>query len=50
MSPGWVHTRMGGSDAPKTPEEGAETALWLGTHEKGGPNGKFFRDKDVVDW
>lgn len=30
MCPGWVHTRMGGKDAPRTPEQGAETALWLG--------------------
>ena len=27
MCPGWVHTRMGGAAAPRTPEEGAKTAL-----------------------
>ena len=31
MCPGWVSTRMGGSAAPRTPEEGADTAIWLAT-------------------
>ena len=50
MCPGWVHTRMGGRDAPRSPEEGAETAIWLGLQEKDGPNGKFFRDKKEIAW
>lgn len=50
MCPGWVHTRMGRTDAPRTPEEGAETALWLGLHGKGGPNGAFLREKRVISW
>lgn len=50
MCPGWVHTRMGGTDAPRTPEEGADTALWLGLHKKGGPNGAFLRDRKCIDW
>ncbi len=50
MTPGWVHTRMGGSDAPKTPEEGADTAIWLATMEEGGPNGKFLKDREPIDW
>ncbi|MBU3023015.1 SDR family NAD(P)-dependent oxidoreductase [Aestuariibacter sp. A3R04] len=50
MSPGWVHTRMGGSDAPLTPEEGAETAIWLGLLDEDGPTGKFFRDKQLIEW
>lgn len=50
MCPGWVHTRMGGSSAPRTPEKGAETALWLGQLEDDGPSGQFFRDKKRLDW
>ena len=45
MTPGWVHTRMGGADAPKTPEEGADTAIWLAMLEDDVPNGKFFKDR-----
>ncbi len=50
MCPGWVHTRMGGRDAPKSPEEAAETAVWLGLQEEDGPSGKFFRDKKEIEW
>ncbi|HZN63741.1 MAG TPA: SDR family NAD(P)-dependent oxidoreductase, partial [Tepidisphaeraceae bacterium] len=31
MCPGWVRTRMGGEGATRTPEEGADTAVWLAT-------------------
>lgn len=50
MTPGWVHTRMGGSDAPKTPEEGADTAIWLATMEAGGPHGQFLKDREPIKW
>lgn len=50
MCPGWVRTRMGGSDAPRTPEEAADTAYWLGTLPDDGPNGGFFRDRSPIDW
>lgn len=50
VCPGWVHTRMGGSDAPRSPEKGAETIVWLGTLEDDKPNGKFFRDKKEINW
>ncbi|MCW8108600.1 SDR family NAD(P)-dependent oxidoreductase [Alteromonas ponticola] len=50
MCPGWVHTRMGGKDAPRSPQQGAETALWLGSLEQDGPNGGFFRDKKPIEW
>lgn len=50
MTPGWVHTRMGGSDAPKTPEEGADTAIWLAMMEDDVPNGKFFKDRKEIAW
>ncbi|MDC8830913.1 SDR family NAD(P)-dependent oxidoreductase [Alteromonas gilva] len=50
MCPGWVHTRMGGSDAPLSPEEGADTAVWLAGQDKGGPNGLFFRQRKPINW
>lgn len=50
MTPGWVHTRMGGKNAPKTPEEGADTAIWLATMESDVPNGKFFKERKEIAW
>lgn len=50
VCPGWVHTRMGGQDAPKTPEQGADTIVWLGTLESQCPNGQFFRDRKSINW
>lgn len=50
MSPGWVKTDMGGPNAPRTPEEGAETIIWLANLPDDGPTGKFFRDRKVVPW
>ncbi len=49
ICPGWVKTDMGGPDAPGEVSEGADTAVWLAT-EKEIPNGKFFRDRKVIDW
>ncbi|MEG3768012.1 SDR family NAD(P)-dependent oxidoreductase [Alteromonas sp. 14N.309.X.WAT.G.H12] len=50
MSPGWVHTRLGGKDASRTPQKGAETAIWLGLLDKDGPTGTFFKDKQILSW
>ncbi len=49
MCPGWVKTDMGGAGAHRTLEKGAETAVWLATHHEI-PNGKFLRDKEVIEW
>jgi NAD(P)-dependent dehydrogenase (short-subunit alcohol dehydrogenase family) len=43
-SPGWMQTDMGGSNAPFTATEGAETAVYLATLPEGGPQGKFFAE------
>ena len=50
MCPGWVRTAMGGESAPRTPEEGADTALWLATLPDDGPTGGFFRDRKPIPW
>ena len=50
MCPGWVRTRMGGAGAPRTPEEAADTAYWLGTLPDDGPSGGFFRDRRLIAW
>jgi NAD(P)-dependent dehydrogenase (short-subunit alcohol dehydrogenase family) len=50
MCPGWVKTDMGGAGAPRSPDEGADTAVWLATLPRGGPNGGFFRDRERIEW
>ncbi|MGR3492266.1 MAG: SDR family NAD(P)-dependent oxidoreductase [Shimia sp.] len=50
MCPGWVATRMGGASAPRKPEDGAETAIWLATLDEDGPSGGFFRDRKPIPW
>ncbi|MFM7425603.1 MAG: SDR family oxidoreductase [Elainella sp.] len=48
ICPGWVKTDMGGSSAPRTPEQGADTAIWLATEAPRSPSGKFFRDRREI--
>jgi NAD(P)-dependent dehydrogenase (short-subunit alcohol dehydrogenase family) len=50
MCPGWVKTDMGGAGAPRTVEQGADTAVWLATLPDGGPSGGFFRDRKPIPW
>ena len=50
MCPGWVKTGMGGEDAPRTPEQAADTAVWLATLPDDGPTGGFFRDRQPIAW
>lgn len=50
MSPGWVRTDMGGENAPRSVEEGADTAVWLATLPSNGPTGQFFRDRKPIPW
>ena len=50
MCPGWVRTEMGGSAAPRSPEEAVDTLLWLATLPPDGPNGGFFRDRRPIPW
>ena len=50
MCPGWVKTGMGGSNAPRTVAQGADTAVWLSLLPDGGPTGAFFRDRKQIAW
>jgi NAD(P)-dependent dehydrogenase (short-subunit alcohol dehydrogenase family) len=50
MCPGWVRTRMGGTSATRSPEQGADTAIWLATLPDDGPTGGFFRDRKPIAW
>lgn len=50
LCPGWVKTRMGGSAAPRSLEQGARGIVWAATLAPAGPNGKFFRDGQPIDW
>jgi NAD(P)-dependent dehydrogenase (short-subunit alcohol dehydrogenase family) len=50
MSPGWVATRMGGSGAPRSVEDGADTAVWLATLPDDGPSDGFYYDRRQIRW
>jgi NAD(P)-dependent dehydrogenase (short-subunit alcohol dehydrogenase family) len=50
ICPGWVRTDMGGVGAPRSVEQGADTAVWLATLPDGGPSGGFFRDREPIPW
>ena len=50
MCPGWVRTDMGGPNAARAVEVGAETAIWLAMLPHDGPSGGFFRDKTAIPW
>ena len=49
--PGHCRTDMGGPDAPRSAEEGAETAVWLATRDpEGAETGVLWEDRKVVPW
>jgi NAD(P)-dependent dehydrogenase (short-subunit alcohol dehydrogenase family) len=48
--PGWVRTALGGDQAPLTPEQGADTPVWLATLPDGGPTGGFYRERTQIPW
>lgn len=50
VCPGWVKTDMGGSNAPRTLEQGTDTIVWLATLPDDGPTSGFFRDREPIPW
>ncbi len=50
VCPGWVRTRMGGQNAGRSIEKGAETPVWLATEAPPTINGKLLRDKQEIKW
>lgn len=50
MCPGWVQTEMGGQGAPRSVEQGADTALWLALEADVRLTGKFFQDRKEIAW
>jgi NAD(P)-dependent dehydrogenase (short-subunit alcohol dehydrogenase family) len=49
LCPGWVRTDMGGSGAPKSVEDGADTAVWLAT-DPDVDSGGFYRNREPIPW
>jgi NAD(P)-dependent dehydrogenase (short-subunit alcohol dehydrogenase family) len=50
MCPGWVRTDMGGANATRSVEEGADTAVWLADEAPHELTGKFFRSRQEIAW
>ena len=50
MCPGWVRTDMGGASADRSPEQGADTAIWLATEASRSETGKFWRNRKVISF
>ena len=50
VNPGWVQTDMGGANANRTVEEGADGVVWAATLPNNGPTGGFFRDRRPTTW
>ena len=50
MCPGWVRTDMGGANATRSVEEGADTAVWLADEAPHELTGKFFRSRQEIPW
>ena len=50
VCPGWVRTELGGRNAPRSVEKGAETPVWLASEASYNLTGKFFRDKSEIEW
>jgi NAD(P)-dependent dehydrogenase (short-subunit alcohol dehydrogenase family) len=50
VCPGWVRTDMGGEDASRSVEEGADTIVWLASEAPQDLTGKFLRDRKKIPW
>src|SRR4030095_15551425 len=50
VCPGWVRTEMGGENASRSVEEGANTIVWLASDAPQDLTGKFLRDRKEIPW
>jgi NAD(P)-dependent dehydrogenase (short-subunit alcohol dehydrogenase family) len=50
VCPGWVRTDMGGRNATRSVEEGADTIVWLAADAPQKLTGKFLRDRKEIPW
>jgi NAD(P)-dependent dehydrogenase (short-subunit alcohol dehydrogenase family) len=50
VCPGWVRTDMGGANASRSVEEGADTIVWLASQAPQDLTGKFLRDRNEIPW
>ena len=50
VCPGWVRTEMGGENASRSVEEGADTIVWLASDAPQNVTGKFLRDRNEIPW
>lgn len=50
VCPGWVQTDMGGQNANRSVEEGADTISWLASEARQDLTGKFLRDRREIPW
>ncbi|MEM6612177.1 MAG: SDR family NAD(P)-dependent oxidoreductase [Cyanobacteria bacterium P01_C01_bin.72] len=50
VDPGWVSSDMGGENAPRTVEQGADTAVWLATVDPIKDSGKLWRDRSITSF
>jgi NAD(P)-dependent dehydrogenase (short-subunit alcohol dehydrogenase family) len=50
VCPGWVRTEMGGENASRSVEEGADTIVWLAGEAAQDLTGKFLRDRKEIAW
>jgi carbonyl reductase 1 len=48
--PGYVTTNFNNYTGPKTVEEGADTPVWLALHSPEGGFGKFWAEREVIDF
>ena len=50
VCPGWVASDMGGPEASRSLEQGAESIFWAIALDDDGPTGGFFQDGKPLSW
>lgn len=50
VCPGWVRTDMGGAEAPRSLQQGADSILWLVLKATPDLTGGFWRDGERIAW